>query len=430
MSRESTDCSIERQKIDVLLETLKQVNYQNAMMLSWVNGAVIMVDREGIVTDANKTALDALGWNLEEFAGQPLHATIHHSQEDGSEYPWDFCPVFAAIEDGSSHHVDGDVFWQKDGSSFLADFIVCPVRDDANSITGAVMTFRNLTQQRLQEANRIHSMKLESIGVLAAGIAHEINTPIQFIGSNLSFLQESFQSLLELAETYGALNRSEAGSAQHEEFKEKALALEEEIDLPYLLDEAPKAFEQTQHGVNRVTKLVMGLKGFAHSGDGESKRSADLNEIAANSLIVCQNAYKYVARLTSGYDPHLPAVELHPSDIGQVVVNLVVNAAHAIAEVGKEGTKTGELGEITLRTWHDDQAVYLSVSDTGSGIPEGVRARVFDPFFTTKHVGQGSGQGLAISRQIIHDKHQGQLSFTSEVGQGTTFTIRLPRKPS
>lgn len=430
MSRESADCGIERQKIDVLLETLKQVNYQNEMMLSWVNGAVVMVDREGMVTDANKTALDALGWLLDEFVGSPLHATIHHSQEDGSEYPWDFCPVFAAIEDGSSHHVDGDVFWQKDGCSFLADFIVCPVRDDANSITGAVMTFRNLTQQRLQEANRIHSMKLESIGVLAAGIAHEINTPIQFIGSNLSFLQESFQSLLELIDAYGALKGCKPGSEEYIELNQKVEALEEAIDLPYLLDEAPKAFEQTEHGVNRVTKLVMGLKGFAHSGDGENKRSADINEIVANSLTVCQNAYKYVARLVTDYDPQLPAVELIPSDIGQVVVNLVVNAAHAIADSREKEAKTDELGLITIRTRHDEQAVYLDVSDTGSGIPEGVRARIFDPFFTTKHVGQGSGQGLAISRQIVHEKHQGQLSFTSEVGQGTTFTIKLPRKKS
>src|SRR5665647_855208 len=187
-----------QRKIDFLLETLKQVNYQNEMLLNWVNGAVVMVDKEDHVTEANKTALATLGWSLDDSVGRHLHETIHHSQDDGSEYPYDFCPMFAAIEDGSSHHGDGDVFWQKDGSSFSADFIVCPTRGEDNEITGAVLIFRNLTEQRLQEANRIHSMKLESIGVLSAGIAHEINTPIQFIGSNLAFLQESFQDLLQL----------------------------------------------------------------------------------------------------------------------------------------------------------------------------------------------------------------------------------------
>ena len=123
VTEELKDCGNLQKKIDVLLETLKQVNYQNEMMLDWVNGAVVMVDREGNVSDANSAALTALGWPLEDLVGRHLHATIHHSQDDGSEYPWDFCPVFAAIEDGSSHHVDGDVFWQKDGASFSADFI-------------------------------------------------------------------------------------------------------------------------------------------------------------------------------------------------------------------------------------------------------------------------------------------------------------------
>lgn len=423
MDDEHMESSALHKKINVLLETLKQVNYQNEMMLNWVNGAVIMVDREGRVAEVNNAALTALGWTAEELVGRQLHETIHHSQDDGSEYPWDFCPVFAAIEDGSSHHVDGDVFWQKNGASFSADFIVCPTRGDSNEMIGAVLIFRNLTEQRLREASRIHSMKLESIGVLAAGIAHEINTPIQFIGSNLSFLQESFQDMLPLLTAYSRLKEAVAtGTGDASTLLAEIDRLEEAADIEYLVDETPKAFAQTRSGVDRVTKLVLGLKGFAHSGDSENRQTADINEIITNSLIVCQNAYKYVARLELELGD-IPAVKVYPGDIGQVIVNLVVNAAQAIAE--QKATKDA-MGLIRIRTFHDGQWLTIAVTDTGSGIPEGLRQRIFDPFFTTKDIGRGSGQGLAISRNIIHDKHHGEITLESTVGQGSTFFVRLP----
>ena len=419
---ETSDYAHLQKKIEGLLETLKQVGYQNSMMLRWVNGAVVTVDREGKVIQANTAALTALGWSAEEFIGRHKHETIHHSQSDGSEYPWDFCPAFAAIEDGSSHHVDGDVFWHKNGSSFSADYIVCPTRDENNQITGAVMTFRNLTEQRLKEANRIHSMKLESIGELSAGIAHEINTPIQFIGSNLSFLRESFQDLQNLIAVYGQLKEAVVGLPQFEKFVHEIEELEDQADLEYLQEETPKAFDQTMGGVERVTKLVLGLKGFAHAGAGETKHPANINEIISNSLIVCHNAYKYVAEMETDFG-ELPPVQVHPGDIGQVIINLVVNAAHAIADVKKD---SGEMGKIRISTSCVDKVITISIADSGGGIPEGVRQRVFDPFFTTKEVGRGSGQGLAISRTIVHDKHQGELSFESTVGKGTTFFIKLP----
>lgn len=418
------DCEQCQKKNDVLLETLKQVNYQNEMLLAWVKGAVITVDREGNVTEANQAAADALGWSLEELMGCHLHSAIHHSQEDGSEYPWDFCPVFAAIEDGSSHHVDGDVFWQKSGPSFSADFITCPTRNDDNEITGAVLIFRNLSEQRLFEANRIHSLKLESIGELAAGIAHEINTPMQFIGSNVTFLQECFQDLHRLMNSYSTMKAALASHPQAEDILAAIEAKEQEVDLDYLLDEAPKAFEQTIDGISRVTKLILGLKGFAHSGEGESKRPSDVNEIIQNALVVCRNAYKYVANLETEFG-ELPIVNVHPSDIGQVIVNLVVNAAQAIADCKEQ---TNEMGTISIRTAFRDNKVVIEVADTGGGIPESVQRRVFDPFFTTKNFGKGSGQGLAISRTIIHNKHQGELRLESTVGKGTTFFVLLPHQ--
>lgn len=423
MAAEDTNIASLQKEIAGLRETLKQVGYQNQMMLNWVNGAVITVDREGRVIHANEAALRALGWSLEEFIGMHKHESIHHSQDDGSEYPWDFCPVFAAIEDGSSHHVDGDILWHKNGSSFSADYIVCPTRDDNNEITGAVLTFRNLTEQRLQEAKRIHSMKLESIGELSAGIAHEINTPIQFIGNNVSFLQESFAEMVKMLKTYAKLREAVAGNEAFAELVREIDRAAEEADLEYLLEEGEKAFEQTQNGVDRVTRLVLGLKGFARSGEGDKKCAADINEIIVNTLTVCQNAYKYVAELETNLAPDLPMVSMLPGDISQVLVNLIVNAAHAIEEKRKAGDP---LGKITITSSADQETLVISVADTGGGIPEGLRQRIFDPFFTTKEVGRGSGQGLAISRTIIHERHNGEISLESTVGKGTTFTIRLP----
>lgn len=411
-----------QKEINGLRETLKQVGYQNQMMLSWVNGAVVTVDKEGLVNSANEAALQALGWDMEELIGLHMHEKIHHSQDDGSEYPWEFCPVFAAIEDGSSHHVDGDVFWHKNGTSFSADYIVCPTRNDNSEVTGAVLTFRNLTNIKLEEAKRIHSMKLESIGELSAGIAHEINTPIQFIGSNISFLQDCFDDLLALLQAYEKLKAKVENNEEVKELIEAIDAAAEEADIEYLIEEGPRAFEQTQHGVDRVTKLILGLKGFARSGEGESKGPADINEIIYNTLTVCKNAYKFVAELETDL-AELPSIPIYAGDIGQVLVNLVVNAAHAIEEHRKPNSP---LGKLSIKSYAKDGSVYISVTDTGGGIPENLKERIFDPFFTTKEVGKGSGQGLAISRTIIHERHNGELSFESVVGEGTTFTIRLP----
>lgn len=425
MTEENTDVALESEN-NRLLNTLTQVLYQNEMLLGWVNGGVITVDSEGRVLTANETALGSLGWEGEDLKGRQFHETCHHTLEDGSEYPWDFCPVFAAIEDGSSHHVTDDLFWKSDGSSFVADYIVNPVRDGNHRIIGATLIFRNLTEQRMKEGKRIHSMKLESIGELSAGIAHEINTPIQFIGSNLSFLQECLDDLLALIEKYQGLKNIIDESEENKNIINTITAKEEEVDLEYLLEEVPRAIEQTNHGVERVTELVQGLKGFAHSAETDTKTSADLNEIINNTLVVCHNSYKYVAKLEKNLGT-LPSVQVCHGDIGQVILNLVVNAAHAIEEKQKEPS---DMGVITITSGVEGNYAVVRVSDTGGGIDQSVKDRIFDPFFTTKEVGRGSGQGLAISRTIVNEKHGGELLFETTAGEGSIFTVKLPLSSS
>ncbi len=419
---ENTTLELLEKQNQNLREALTQVLYQNEMLLNWVNGAVVKVDREGMVLDANDIALHYLGYEHEELLGKQYHDTFHHTLEDGSEYPWDFCPVFAAIEDGSSHHVTGDVFWKSDGSSFSADYIVSPVRDEQNNISGATLIFRNLTEQSLQQAKKIHGMKLESIGELSAGIAHEINTPIQFIGSNIAFLSDAFTDMNDTVVAYRELLERVKDNPELAEIIANIERVEEDTDIEYLEEEVPKAIDQTSHGVERVSQLVLGLKGFAHSADNQEKEKADINQIINNTLVVCRNAYKYVANLEKRLG-EIPEIRVHHGDIGQVVLNIVVNAAQAVEE---NRENPNDMGTITVISECDDQYVTIKISDTGGGIPQKVSERIFDPFFTTKEVGRGSGQGLAIARNIIHEKHGGELTVESQEGKGSTFIVKLP----
>jgi signal transduction histidine kinase len=266
-----------------------------------------------------------------------------------------------------------------------------------------------------------HAQKLESIGQLAAGIAHEINTPTQFIGDNLRFMQDAFNDLLGLLGQFNVLleaARSQSFSPGPTGEIEKTI---QTIDLPDLQKEIPQAIGQALSGVQRVAKIVQAMKDFSHPGN-EAKMPVDLNRAIESTLTVCRNEWKYVADLQTDFDPSLSPVSCLPGEFNQAILNIVVNASHAIKDkVGEKGK-----GMIGVSTRRQGDKVEIRISDTGTGIPEAVRGRIFDPFFTTKEVGKGSGQGLAISRSVVVDKHQGEIFFETEIGQGTTFIIRLP----
>jgi signal transduction histidine kinase len=196
-----------------------------------------------------------------------------------------------------------------------------------------------------------------------------------------------------------------------------------QADLEYLLEEIPQAIEQTLEGADNVSRIVKAMKGFSHPGS-QTLQQTDLNQALESTLIVARNEWKYCADLVTHYDVELPLINCLPAELNQVFLNLIVNAAHAIADkVGSSGQK----GTLTVRTGLDQEIVFVEIADSGTGIPVEIRDKVFDPFFTTKGVGKGTGQGLAISYGIIVKQHQGQISFSSEVGQGTTFRIELPR---
>jgi PAS domain S-box-containing protein len=282
----------------------------------------------------------------------------------------------------------------------------------------------DLTERKHMEGQLQHGQKLESIGQLAAGIAHEINTPTQYVGDNTRFIRDSFSEISTVLEKYDELLKAaQAGSVTPELIAGVAKEIEK-ADLEYLLEEVPNALKQSLDGVSRIAKIVQSMKEFAHPGTRE-KQSADLNRAIESTVTVARNEWKYVAELETNFDETLPAVPCYLGEFNQVILNMVINAAHAISDVVGDGSQ-GK-GKITIMTTKaDNDWAEVRIGDTGSGIPVEVRKKIFDPFFTTKEVGKGSGQGLAISHAVVVEKHGGQLSFETEQGQGTTFIIRLP----
>jgi signal transduction histidine kinase len=267
----------------------------------------------------------------------------------------------------------------------------------ANESLGREMQARLQTEAELRQAQ-----KLESVGRLAAGVAHEINTPVQFVSDSIHFLRDATTDLLAAADKLDGPTKEAA-------------------DFAYLREAVPGAIERSLLGLQRVATIVRSMRNFAHP-DGASPTSVDLNAAIESTLAIAKSEYKYVADVELGRGD-VPFVDCFGGDINQALLNIIVNAAHAIAD---RVAGTGTRGVIAIATVRDGDHVKITISDTGTGIPATIRDRIFDPFFTTKAVGKGTGQGLAIVRSIVVDKHGGSIDVASEVGKGTTFTLRLP----
>jgi PAS domain S-box-containing protein len=313
---------------------------------------------------------------------------------------------------------DGEEIWLRASSTAVTD------GPDGRQLQGLVFDITEAmhaqTEHQLMEAELRLAQKLEAVGQLAAGIAHEINTPVQFVGDTVSFLHEAFGDLMALQPAQAAVNRAAAAGPVPAELLERVHAAEDHADLEYLRERVPAAFDRATDGLGRVAAIVGAMREFAHPPTTE-QHEFDLNGALRNTLIVAANAYKYIADVTTDFGA-LPPVMCNGGDMNQVFINLIVNAAHAIEDhVGDSGLR----GTISIHTSHEGEHVLVSVQDTGGGIPPAVAGRVFDPFFTTKDVGRGTGQGLAIARTMVVERHGGTLSFES-AGAGTTFHVRLP----
>jgi len=286
-----------------------------------------------------------------------------------------------------------------------------------------VLMHLDTTEQKHLELQLQQAQKLESIGQLAAGIAHEINTPTQFIGDNTIFLRESFQAILGLLPPFlDLLERADTEALAGGPASGLRAALET-ADLAFLQEEIPKAINQCLEGVGRVSRIVGAMKEFSHPGSA-TKMPLDLNRAIESTALVCMSEWKYVAQMVLELDPDLPNVPCLAGAINQVLLNLIINAAHAISDHLRG--ESGKLGLIRVRTRALGECVEVQVEDSGTGIAPEIRSRIFDPFFTTKPLGKGTGQGLAIAYAVIVKQHGGTISVKSETGRGATFIVRLP----
>jgi PAS domain S-box-containing protein len=341
--------------------------------------------------------------------------------------PWDRKRINESLSTCSSECIPLTLkavkFSRTNGEDGLLDLTISPIREDSILFSGLIILGADTTEHVLLERQLAQSQKLESIGQLAAGIAHEINTPAQFVGDNTRFLGETFTDLEKILLIYDELvDRLRAGTPADGLVK-SIEEIRHEIDLDYIRKDIPNAIKQSLDGIERISSIVRSMKEFSHPGT-DTKTGININKAIENTITVSRNEWKYVADLSLDFDPNLSPVNCLPGEFNQVILNLIINSAHAIAEKVDDGSV--QKGIINISTRMEGDFAEIRISDNGCGIREDIRSKIFNPFFTTKDVGKGTGQGLAISHSVIVKKHGGTIDFESKEGEGTTFIIRLP----
>ena len=387
------------------------------LALAQANFAAMITDSRGCITYVNDSFTRLTGYAREEAVGQSVNLLRSNTYDDA---------FYAGVRD----HLEAGETWsdrlmvgRKDGGHYRSRSVAAPILNSAGSIAGYSFFSRDTSDEARMEAQLGHLQKMEAIGEMAAGIAHEINTPIQYIGDNIQFLREATEGMMRLAEACAAACEAGREAPLSPEVLEGLVALRHEIDWDFLKEEIPLAIEQALEGRDRVAAIVRAMKEFAHPGD-ETLTPVDVNRAIENTLAVSRGEWKHVAEMSLNLAPDLPPVPCFPGAFNQVLLNLVVNASHAIAD-SKEG-RNGSPGRITISSTLRGGSVDIVIGDNGCGIPPEIISRIFEPFFTTKDVGKGTGQGLALTHAVIVDRMKGKIEVESTPGQGTRFILTLP----
>lgn len=410
-----------QQKIDKLEhdeKVLQRSNSEIEKLLNVIPLALIGVSRDDRVTLWNKVAVATFGITAKNAIGKKLH-------ECDISWEWKKIDKTVAMSQGmdKSIQIDAVRYRMSDGDYGFLNVTVTPVSNEMVEITHVLLLGRDITEWKKMENQMVQIQKLEAIGQLAAGIAHEINTPTQYIRDNTSFLKDAFGGICKLLNRFSHLLELSKNQEVSSELIAEIDSLIKEADLEYLVEEIPEAIGQSQEGLKRVTEIVKAMKTFSHPGN-EELVPVNINEAIKSTITVARNEWKYVADVKTDFDPALPLIPCFPGEFNQVILNMIINATHAIEEASNKEVE-GK-GLIRISTHFDKEWAEIRIGDTGTGIPEECRSKLFDPFFTTKEVGKGTGQGLAIAHSVVVGKHKGTITFKTEMGRGTTFIIRLP----
>jgi len=378
---------------------------------------IAILDKDYRIVRLNKAMAARLGLSPQEAVGESCCRLFYGTVEAP-----EFCPNRKTLLDGGVHSVE--ISEKQLGGDFV--ITTSPLRLPDGTLAGTVHIARDITEHKVMENRLFQAQKLEAIGQLAAGIAHEINTPTQYIHANIEFLEETFGKLSQVTRQLPELVQAIKSGAPLEAIIQDSERALEEAGLDYVTEEVTDAIRGSLDGVGRISKIVDSMRYFSHPGT-EERSVIDVNHALENAVTVSRNEWKYWADLETEFDPSLPSLSGFEAQLNQALLNIIINAAQAIG--GQLGENPKEKGKIAIGTSHQDHWIEIRISDTGPGIPEEIRSRIFDPFFTTKEVGKGTGQGLALVHSVIVEKHGGMIDVETEVGQGTTFIARLPVDP-
>lgn len=398
-----------------LEKELKASEAKYRLMMESMVDPVYINSSDGIVEYMNPAMICRIGENA---VGKICYSVLH-----GFDKPCEWC-VFDKVQDGQA--VETQFISPRDNRRFQVTNI--PIRHE-NGTLSKMTIMKDVTEywnaleaKKKSEALLQQAQKLKSIGQLASGLAHEINTPIQYIKCNINFIETAFSNLISVIELVQEFIDAAKNKKISEEMIKKIEAALENADLDYHRDEIPLAIQQSADGAEQIATIVQSMKEF--SSPGKDMVLTDINRALENTVTISSNEWKYVSDLTCDFDPFLPHIRCCPTEINQVFLNLIINASHAIKKV--VGSGTDNKGQIHIQTRKKDNWVQISIKDTGTGISTEDQRQIFDPFFTTKEIGEGIGQGLFISYSTIVEKLNGKIECDSKLGNGATFFIYLP----
>ncbi len=401
--------ALARQAVALLELRRTQLSYHTV-----VDGAghvVFHLDTQHRLLSVTPTWARLTGYGVVRSLGRSLASFAHPEDRDR---------LAARLETTGQDGKASPIEWRLPtllGQDVPVEMFAQPLLDEFGRPVGLVGVLSDISERKAREIESQHVSKMESLGRLSAGLAHEINTPIQFVGDNTRFLAESYETMLTLLLAYRQVLDPAATAMSGPERQQILQQAESEADVDYLAAEIPSAVAQSLEGVERVASIVRAMKTFTHPCQDE-QAPADLNEALHATATVARSQVKYVADVELDLGD-LPSVTCNIGELNQVFLNLIVNAADAIEE-------TGARGVIRVLTRTDGDDAVVEISDTGTGISDEVRMKIFEPFFTTKEVGRGTGQGLALASAVIRDRHAGSISVSSTLGAGSTFTVLLP----
>jgi PAS domain S-box-containing protein len=389
-----------------------------------IGEGVIITDKEGYIVLYNRAAEDITGYTTEEVVEKPLAQVFQIIDPITQQVTQDTVQTLYTMSQIQENKINykAPALITKCGERILVSGSISRIKSPDGEMRGHVIVFQNITEKQKAEAQTALSQKMEAIGQLAAGIAHEINTPIQYIGDNLRFLQKAFAKVFEILEVYHDLLLDPDRPVTQADL-ERIEEIKSQKKIQTYLHESPEAIQEALNGVERVRKIVLAMREFSHPSEKE-KKFADINHGIETTIIISRNEWKYCAELETDLDPELPLVNCQIDEINQVILNMIVNSAQSIQE--KLPADSEQKGKIIISTRQGENKVLITIQDTGKGIPKTIVARIFDPFFTTKGVGKGTGQGLSMAHNIIVNKHQGKIKVDSVEGEGAIFTIELP----